>query len=92
MLNAFLYNLAIVGTAYAWLRFCDWKLKPWLNGRADGYSATLEAVHEIRSLMGARDVIHDAGSDDILTDADRFRVQSAIDRRIEQVMERINRA
>lgn len=33
MLEHILWNTAIVATTVAWIRFCDWKLKPWLRSR-----------------------------------------------------------
>lgn len=32
-MDTFLYNLALAGLVYGWVRFCDWKLRPCLEQR-----------------------------------------------------------
>lgn len=92
MLEHLLWNTAIVATTVAWIRFCDWKLKPWMEGRQDGYSATLEAIDRVRGLQNARDTIENAYQDDMLTDAEGQRALEAVDKQIADVMARLSRA
>lgn len=90
MLEHILWNTAIVATTVAWIRFCDWKLKPWLEGRTSG-NATIISTHETAALelFSLRQAYDSAMASPSLTADERARVRRAYLDKVRRMADRL---
>lgn len=74
-----------VASAYAWIRFCDRILGPWLLARREGisYSSVKAAAEELRQLRGALRFIQ---KNPTLTAEEQKRAFDAFNRKVEEVL------
>lgn len=97
-MNTILWIAAIVATTYAWIRFCDWVVAPWLERRNSRTVVTVPTAWSDEAYLSVlRKCRIELDSADILTAgrftaAERTRMKDNIDEKIVEVMRRLSTA